>query len=83
MVLLRRRPPPETAAEAAPGGLWDDLGAQILQGAKGRADYFKTAPNPYGSEFAYDTTGQEEVGVWGAFFNASSADPFKGSPSSS
>ena len=34
---------------------------------------------PYGSEFNWDTTGQEEVGVWGAFFNASSADPHKGS----
>jgi hypothetical protein len=27
--------------------------------------------NPAGSEFAWDTTGQEEVAVWGAFFNAS------------
>ena len=34
---------------------------------------------PYGSEFNWDTTGQEEVGVWGAFFNATSADPHKGS----
>ena len=33
---------------------------------------------PYGSEFNWDTTGQEEVGVWGAFFNASSTDPLKG-----
>ena len=30
------------------------------------------ADNPAGSEFAYDTTGQEEVAIWGAFFNASS-----------
>lgn len=28
---------------------------------------------PYGSEFSWDTTGQEEVAVWGAYFNASSA----------
>ena len=28
---------------------------------------------PYGSEFNWDTTGQEEVGVWGAFYNASNA----------
>ena len=33
---------------------------------------------PYGSEFNWDTTGQEEVGVWGAYFNASSPDPYKG-----
>ena len=26
--------------------------------------------NPAGSEFAWDTTGQEEVAVWGAYFNA-------------
>lgn len=32
----------------------------------------------YGSEFNWDTTGQEEVGVWGSYFNATSADPFKG-----
>ena len=32
-----------------------------------------------GSEFNWDTTGQEEVGVWGAYYNASSSDPFKGS----
>lgn len=28
---------------------------------------------PYGSEFNWDTTGQEEVAVWGAYFNASSS----------
>ena len=27
---------------------------------------------------SWDTTGQEEVGVWGAYFNASSPDPYKG-----
>jgi len=29
--------------------------------------------NPAGSEFGWDTTGQEEVGIWGAHFNASDA----------
>jgi hypothetical protein len=29
--------------------------------------------NPAGSEFAWDTTGQEEVAIWGAEFNASDA----------
>ncbi|KAK3274995.1 hypothetical protein CYMTET_16855, partial [Cymbomonas tetramitiformis] len=33
---------------------------------------------PYGSEFNWDTTGQEEVAVWGAYFNATSEDQFKG-----
>ena len=28
---------------------------------------------PFGSEFSWDTTGQEEVAVWGAYFNASDA----------
>lgn len=28
---------------------------------------------PAGSEFSWDTTGQEEVGVWGAWFNATDA----------
>ena len=32
-----------------------------------------TAPNPYGSEFSYDTTGQEEVVVWLLYFNHDSA----------
>ena len=40
-----------------------------MKGEKSRADYFKTAPFPYGSEFAYDTTGQEEVVVWQLFFD--------------
>ena len=42
---------------------WTALGARILAGEKARADYFRTSPNPYGSEFAYDTTGQEEVRI--------------------
>jgi len=28
---------------------------------------------PFGSEFAWDTTGQEETAIWGAHFNASSS----------
>ena len=48
--------------------LWTTLGGKILAGEKARADYFLTAPNPYGSEFGYDTTGQEEVVVWLLYF---------------
>lgn len=63
----------EEADEAANEGRadrtpWAALGAKVRAGEKGRADYFKTAPNPYGSEFSYDTTGQEEVVVWLLYF---------------
>ena len=34
---------------------------------------FNRQDNPAGSEFAWDTTGQEEVAIWGAEFNASDA----------
>ena len=34
---------------------------------------FETAPNPYGSEFSYDTTGQEEVVVWLLYFGKDDA----------
>ena len=59
----------EESAENPKLTLLSDLSAKILKGEKYRADYFKTAPFPYGSEFAYDTTGQEEVVVWQLFFN--------------
>ena len=36
------------------------------------------ADAPFGSEFAWDTTGQEEVAIWGAFFNATSTDGIHG-----
>ena len=60
-----------TGAELGAGGgiePWASLGAKIQKGEKERADYFRTAANPYGSEFAYDTTGQEEVVVWLLYF---------------
>jgi hypothetical protein len=34
---------------------------------------WNSLPAPFGSEFNWDTTGQEEVAIWGAYFNASSA----------
>eukprot|EP00937_MAST-01D_sp_MAST-1D-sp2_P003192 g3192.t1 len=60
----------EVAAGAAAAGAtnWTALGQQILAGERQRADYFRTAPNPYGSEFSYDTTGQEEVVIWQLYF---------------
>ena len=50
------------------GPNWTAIGAHIRAGEKSRADYFVKAANPYGSEFAYDTTGQEEVVVWLLYF---------------
>ena len=61
------------AGRGGAASLWAALGEQILEGEKGRADYFTTAPNPYGSEFAYDTTGQEEVVVWLLYFDEDAA----------
>ena len=62
----------EEAAEAdagrAPPRMWRALADAITKGEASRAEYFKTAPNPYGSEFSYDTTGQEEVVVWLLYF---------------
>jgi len=52
---------------------WASLAARIEAGERSRAEYFRTAPNPYGSEFAYDTTGQEEVVVWLLYFGHDAA----------
>lgn len=35
---------------------------------KGRADHWKTLPYPFGSEMAWDSTGQAEVYAWMRFF---------------
>ena len=40
---------------------WDELGTKLLAGQQSRATFWSTAMWPYGSEFSYDTTGQEEV----------------------
>jgi hypothetical protein len=63
----------------AEGGVWAAHAASITQLMRERV--FGGGPvgalgwngmdNPAGSEFAWDTTGQEEVAVWGAYFNAS------------
>jgi hypothetical protein len=44
----------------------DSLGANMAA----RAHAWSTYPWPYGSEFAYDTTGQEEVYVWLSYYAA-------------
>ena len=60
----------EENATAAPGGggMWDHLGARLLADQAKRALHWSTAKWPYGSEFSYDTTGQEEVVVWLMYF---------------
>lgn len=50
---------------------------RTLGGIQGQTPWVEQEA-PYGSEFNWDTTGQEEVGVWGAYYNASSSDPHKG-----
>lgn len=46
----------------------DGWASQLEQNMKDRADGWAAATFPYGSEFNYDTTGQEEVYVWLAHF---------------
>ena len=60
------------------GAAWaaDAARVEALQRARVFGDGaggWNSMDNPAGSEFAWDTTGQEEVAVWGAYFNASDA----------
>lgn len=43
---------------------WGDSASAIEANMYARAAYFASEEYPYGSEFAFDTTGQEEVVVW-------------------
>ena len=61
-------PADDLSADGAAGNLWNELGAKLLAGQASRAKYWSTAMWPYGSEFSYDTTGQEEVVVWLLYF---------------
>jgi hypothetical protein len=53
-------------ANATVAGWRDSLGANMAA----RAHAWSKFPWPYGSEFAYDTTGQEEVYVWLSYYAA-------------
>jgi hypothetical protein len=66
--VLEERDEPVGAGAGSEHGNWTQLGAKILAGEKGRAEYFKVAKYPYGSEFSYDTTGQEEIVIWLLYF---------------
>ena len=64
----------------AEGAAWADEAAAIAQLMKDRVfggphvtDGWNSMDNPAGSEFAWDSTGQEEVAIWGAYFNATDA----------
>ena len=51
-------------AAADPAAPWTAGAATIRANMLGRATNFAAQQYPYGSEFAFDTTGQEEVVVW-------------------
>lgn len=43
---------------------WTEQADQLERGNKKRADHWKTEKYPFGSEMAWDSTGQEEVYAW-------------------
>jgi len=47
---------------------WTDQAATIERGMKERADVWKSRAYPFGSEMAWDSTGQEEVFAWTKYF---------------
>jgi hypothetical protein len=47
---------------------WTDKAAEIERGMKERADEWKSRAYPFGSEMAWDSTGQEEVFAWTKYF---------------
>jgi hypothetical protein len=47
---------------------WHDKAAEIEAGMKRRADIWKAKAYPFGSEMAWDSTGQEEVYAWMKYF---------------
>jgi len=60
----------EALADAA---TWQSKANLIQQMMSTRTAAWNTQPAPFGSEFNWDTTGQEEVAIWGAYFNSSSS----------
>ena len=51
---------------------WQTLADQLTANMKSRAQQFAAMTFPYGSEFNFDSTGQEEVYVWLHYFNYTS-----------
>jgi hypothetical protein len=65
------------AAEAPASSQWSVMAGTIEANMLARAKGFAAKEYPYGSEFAFDTTGQEEVVVWLTYF-ANSSNGFLG-----
>ena len=62
------------ASEGADRKKWQNKSATIEANMYTRALGFSQTEYPYGSEFSFDTTGQEEVVVWLSYFaNASNS----------
>lgn len=47
---------------------WTEKAAEMESRMKARADHWKTEAYPFGSEMAWDSTGQEEVYAWCRYF---------------
>ncbi len=47
---------------------WTEKASEIERGMKERADEWKSRAYPFGSEMAWDSTGQEEVYAWTKYF---------------
>ncbi len=47
---------------------WADKAAEVERLMKGRADHWRTLQYPFGSEMAWDSTGQAEVYAWMRYF---------------
>jgi hypothetical protein len=58
----------EGALEGDPEGLFTQYAAQLNATLRSRQESWSRQPYPYGSEFGFDTTGQEEVVVWNLYF---------------
>lgn len=51
-------------------GPWAQHASMVESIMRNRTLQWNSEDNPAGSEFAWDTTGQEEVAVWGSYFNS-------------
>ncbi len=49
---------------------WDEKAAELETAMKARADGWSHEAFPFGSEMAWDSTGQEEVYAWCNYFGS-------------
>jgi len=52
---------------------WQNKATLIEKMMNTRVGWWNAEAAPFGSEFNWDTTGQEETAVWGAYFNSTSS----------